>query len=79
MERKEITPEHKELMKELGRRIKDLRTGEKISYIRMAEQIGISRNSYNLLELGNVYFNFSTILVVLDYHHISLSDFFKDL
>ena len=79
MERKEIATEHKELLREIGRRIKNLRKDKKFSYIKIANEMGISRNSYNLMEHGNVYFNFSTLLLVLNYHDISLMDFFRDL
>jgi len=79
MKRKEIRPEHQELMKQLGKKIKHLRTKKKISYIMMAEEIGISKNVYNAIELGNVYWNFSSMLLVLDYHKISLQEFIKNL
>jgi DNA-binding XRE family transcriptional regulator len=79
MKRKEIRPEHQELMKQLGKKIKDLRTKKKISYIKMAEEIGISKNVYNSIELGKVYWNFSSLLLVLDFHKISLQKFIKNL
>ena len=79
MYRKEIKPEHQKLIKKIGERVKELRVAKGFSYIQMAKEIGISRNSYNLVELGNSYFNFSTLLLILDYHKISVSEFFKDL
>lgn len=60
MKPKDIKPEHQPMMIEIGRRIKKLRTDKKIGYIEMAEAIGISRNAYNSIELGNVYFRFSS-------------------
>jgi transcriptional regulator with XRE-family HTH domain len=76
---KKIVPAHQKLMKKIGARIKKLRTDKKKGYVEMAEMIGISRNEYNLMELGKIYFKFSTLLRVLDYHKIKFSDFIKDL
>ena len=79
MKRKEIRPEHQELMKQLGKKIKNLRTKKKISYIKMAEEIGISKNVYNGIELGNVYFNFSSLLLIANYHSIHISKLLSGL
>jgi transcriptional regulator with XRE-family HTH domain len=76
---KEIAIEHQALMKEIGRKIKELRISKNKGYIDMAREIGISRNNYNLMELGKIYFKFSTLLLILDYHKISVSEFFKEL
>lgn len=76
---KEIAPEHQALMKEIGKKIKELRISKNNGYIEMAKEIGISRNNYNLIELGKIYFKFSTFLKILEYHEISVSEFFKDL
>ena len=76
---KEIAPEHQDLMKAIGKKIKELRTAKQLGYIEMAKEIGISRNNYNLMELGKIYFKFSTLLLILDYHKISVSEFFKEL
>lgn len=77
--KKEILPEHQELLILIGNKIKDLRTAKNISYEQMAKNIGISRNTYNLLEHGKLSFQFTTLLMVLRYHNISISDFFNDL
>jgi hypothetical protein len=74
---KEIAPEHQALMTAIGIKIKELRNGKR--YIDMAKEIGISRNEYNLMELGKIYFKFSTLLKVLDFHMVSFTDFMKDL
>ena len=79
MERKEIKLELQAMMKEIGKRIKKLRTDRNIGYIQMAKEIGISRNAYNAIELGNVYFNFSTLLLVANYHGVSVSRLLKNL
>jgi len=79
MKPKVIAPEHQELFLEIGKQIRNLRKDKGISYIEMAEQIGISRNSYNQLELGIRNFQFITLLQVLKFYGISLDDFFKNL
>jgi transcriptional regulator with XRE-family HTH domain len=79
MKTKDIAPEHKELLKIIGERIKTLRTNKAISYEQMAKKIGISRNTYNMLEHGKIFFRFSTLLLVLKYHEITLSEFFREL
>ena len=76
---KEITPEHQELMTEIGTRIKKLRTDSGKRLIEMAKDIKISRNEYSLLEQGKLYFKFSTLLRILDYHKISFSEFIKGI
>jgi transcriptional regulator with XRE-family HTH domain len=73
MKHREIKPEHQKLMQEIGRRIKKLRTDRELSYIEMAKAIGLSRNAYNAIELGNVYFNFSSLLLIAKYHTVSIS------
>jgi transcriptional regulator with XRE-family HTH domain len=77
--KKDIAPEHLELLIKIGMKVKALRLKKKISYEQMAEEIGISRNTYSLLELGKISFQFSTLLLVLKYHGISVSKFFKGL
>jgi transcriptional regulator with XRE-family HTH domain len=66
-------------MKEIGQRIKKLRTDKKIGYIEMAKAMAISRNAYNSIELGNVYFNFSSLLLIANYHNISVSTLLEGL
>ena len=79
MKPKEISSDHQVLMMEIGGRIKQLRKAKQLSYIELANLIGISRNTYNQLELGIINFQIGTLLAVLKYHGISLSEFFKDL
>ena len=79
MKPKEIRPEHQAMMKEIGQRIKKLRTDKNVGYVEMAKAMGISRNAYNAMELGNVYFNFSSLLLIADYHNISVSTLLKGL
>ena len=79
MKRKEIAPEHKVLLQELGKRIKKLRTEKKLGYIQMAIEIGLSRNAYNDIELGNSYFNFLSLVLIAKYHDVSISVLLKNL
>lgn len=79
MKPKVITPDHLERMVEIGIRIKKLRVEKKLSYITMAHEIGISRNGYNSIELGKVYFNFVSLMLICDYHQISVSDLLQGL
>ena len=76
---KEISGEHQDLMAEIGERIKKLRTDKGKRLIEMSDSIGISRNEYSKLESGKLYFKFSTLLRILDYHQISFSDFIKGI
>lgn len=71
----EIDPNYSDLMLAIGERIRDLRKEKNISYEKMAEKIGISRNSYNAIELGKTNFQFLTLLRILKYHNISIFQF----
>jgi len=75
----EIDPEYVELMKSIGNEIKDLRTKKGISYTKMAEEIGISRNGYNSIELAKSNFQFFSLLRILSYHEIDFFDFINSL
>lgn len=79
MKPKEIAEADQTILNEIGARLKNLRTEKKLSYIKLAEEIGINRNTYSLMENGKVYFTMSKLLPILRYHNISLSEFFKDL
>ena len=79
MKPKPIEKEHQELMSAIGEKIKEYRKAKKMSYIKMAKEVGISRNAYNLIENGNVYFNISSLLEILKFHNISLVNFLNDL
>ncbi len=74
-----IDPIYSDLMLAIGERIKDLRKEKNISYEKMAEKIGISRNSYNAIELGKTNFQFLTLLRILKYHKISVFQFFDSI
>lgn len=52
----EIDPDYCELMTQIGEQIKELRKKRGISYTEMAEEIGLSRNGYNNIELAKSNF-----------------------
>jgi transcriptional regulator with XRE-family HTH domain len=75
----EIDPAHNALMLQIGEQIKELRKKRGISYTEMAEEIGISRNGYNNIELAKSNFQFITLLRILKYHGVSIIQFFESL
>ena len=74
-----IDEQDEELLEAIGQKIKELRKDEKIGYIQLAKEIGISRNALSLMESGKVYFKFSALLKILRYFKVTTQDFFKDL
>jgi transcriptional regulator with XRE-family HTH domain len=79
MKRAEIDPDYIDLMMQIGEQIKELRKKRGISYTEMAEEIGISRNGYNNIELAKSNFQFLTLLRILKYHDVSVFQFFESL
>jgi transcriptional regulator with XRE-family HTH domain len=75
----EIDPDYSDLMMQIGEQIKELRKKRGISYTEMAEEIGISRNGYNNIELAKSNFQFLTLLRILKYHDVSVFQFFESL
>lgn len=75
----ELSVVQQELLTKIGQMVKDLRTAKNMSYEKMAESTGVARNTYNLLELGKINFQFCTLQRILEYHNESISDFFKSL
>jgi len=79
MDYKEIQSEDKDLMVQIGIKLQELRKSKEISVSVLARQVGMSRNGYHRMEVGEVYFNIATLLQILKYHHISLMDFFTSI
>ena len=79
MKPKEIPVSHQQVMTDIGKKLRELRKAKGLSYIELAEQIGISRNSYNQLELGISNFQFITLLTVLNYYNKNVADFFAEI
>ena len=76
---KEIKPEHQEFMTKIGEKLQKLREGKNMSSTELAKKAGVSRNGYHQLETGQVYFTISTLIQVLDFHHVDLMEFFREL
>jgi transcriptional regulator with XRE-family HTH domain len=76
---KYILPKHQKLMTDIGNQLKKLREEKKLKSGELASKIEIGRNTYTRIEQGEIYFKFSTLLSILDYHKVSIWDFFKDL
>lgn len=75
----EIDSNYKDFIKCIGKKIKELRKEKDITYVEMAKKVGLSKNGYNNIELGNSNFQFQTLLQILSYHDITVSDFFESL
>lgn len=76
---KSIRAEHQQFMLIIGLKLQELRKNNNISISLLSKELGISRNAYSQMESGKVYFNFLSVLQVLDYFQISPSDFFSEL
>jgi len=78
---KAVQESHQKTMMEIGAKLEKLRMD--IPAKKFATDLGISRNSYRLMEKGEIYFSMENFLKVLEYHGVSISDFFasdiKDL
>jgi len=79
MKTAQIKPDDNELIVRIGEKIRELRKQKNISYEKLAKEIGLDRNTVNLIELGKTNFQFQTLLSILSYHKISVFDFFKSL
>ena len=78
-----ISPEQKEFMVKLGKKLKKLRLDQKKGYEPLAEEMGVARNTYYAIEEGRLDFQFSSLFQILLYykrrHNITLEELFKDL
>lgn len=75
---KTVHESHEMTMQEIGAKLEKLRND--IPASRFAKDLSISRNSYRLMEKGEIYFSMENFLKVLEYHGASISDFFtKDI
>jgi transcriptional regulator with XRE-family HTH domain len=79
MKQQIMSSEQHTLLLEIGKKIKDLRKNKKLTYEKMAGEIGVARNTYLLLEHGRINFQLSTLQLVLKYHKISFSKFFREV
>jgi len=74
-----MTPEQRLILVEIGKRLQELRKSKNIGSKEMADIIGVSRNGYSMMEHGKTFFKFSKLMLLLQYHQVSFSDFFKNL
>ena len=78
-----ISPEQKEFMVKLGKKLKKLRLDQNKGYQPLAEEMGVARNTYFAIEEGRLDFQFSSLFQILLYykrkHNITLEELFKDL
>ncbi len=75
----DIRQEDQQLLLEIGKKIRMLRKEKKLSYIELAKDIGISRNTYNQIELGQTKFKIGMLISILEYHDITLKQFLEDI
>ena len=76
---KPVLPGHKAFLEKVGKKFKDLRDEKNIGISSLAKELSISRNSYSLMERGEIYFSTSNLFKILDYYKLSPEDFFKEL
>lgn len=74
-----MTPEQRLILVEIGNRLQELRKSKNIGSKEMADIIGVSRNGYSMMEHGKTFFKFSKLMLLLQYHQVSFSEFFKNL
>ena len=79
MEQSQIDTNHQDILRTIGNRVKELRTKRKIKINEICEATKIHRNSYSQLEHGKTYFKISALLRILDYHDITITEFFRNL
>ncbi len=72
-------PGHKAFLEKVGKKFKVLRDEKNISISSLAKELNISRNSYSLIEKGEIYFSTSNLLKILDYFGLPAEEFFKEL
>jgi DNA-binding XRE family transcriptional regulator len=78
MNSKERKARQDAVLHKIGLKLKKLRIAKGVSYTALAEELGISRNTYNLIELGKTNFQFRTLIAILEYHNLSFEDFFQN-
>ena len=77
MNERSLNDDHLRIAKQIGDKIKRLRKEKGISYVHLASILKINKNTYYQIETGT-NFQIRTLLIILDYHKLSLSEFFQD-
>lgn len=76
---KSVSPGHKAFLGKIGNKLKTLREERSLTISFLETELGISRNSYSLMERGLIYFTTSTLFKILDYYKLPPEDFFREL
>jgi transcriptional regulator with XRE-family HTH domain len=76
---KPVSPGHRAFLEKIGNKLKFLREERNLTISFLETELGVSRNSYSLMERGKTYFTTSTLFKILDYYKLSPEDFFREL
>jgi transcriptional regulator with XRE-family HTH domain len=76
---KPVSSSHKAFLEKIGNKLKILREERNLTISLLETELGVSRNSYSLMERGKTYFTTSTLFKILDYYELSPEDFFREL
>lgn len=79
MARKNIPPDHLPTLTAIGDKLKSLREAKGQTLHTVAGKLGMSRNVIAQMEKGQVYFQLSKLLTLLDHYNQDHLDFFRDL
>jgi len=79
MARKEVSEQHKIILSKIGDELFRLRQSTGRTIEGTASEINVSRNGLAKMEVGQTYFNLSTLLHILDHYKVDHLDFFKNL
>lgn len=74
---KRVDKEHESQIKEIGEKLVKLRDKTGLSISAYAAKIGIARNSYSLMERGEIYFSLRNLMIILDYHGLDFKKFIE--
>lgn len=74
-----ISSEQKKLLVQIGKKLQKLRAERGKTYVETAKEMGVPRNTLNRIELGQINFQLLTLVRVLNYYHLSISQFFDKL
>ena len=74
-----IPSEQKKLLVQIGKKLQKLRADRGKTYVETAKEMGVPRNTLNRMELGQINFQILTLVRVLNYYHLSISQFFDKL
>lgn len=63
-------------MVQIGKKLKELRKGEKLTQQELADRLGIGRVNYTRYETDTVRPDYETLLAIADFYHVSLDELF---